>query len=224
MAEDKRRKLIGETDFRELFHKVVFIYPTDEVRDHLVKSIPLCAEDEGFLAYGYIDNQAGFSFRILCAANINDNTLNYGVFSNETGYIIRRGYFNNCSFLDVERFGLDISDFDEQAQEYIRVINECYKCSEQTEEMRALTFLDPLRSTDYPDDIQVLLCQNGMQIERVWVRCFAYTEDELFGILLNEPNQDFGVHRGSMIGFAPVETKEGLLCVYTGRWIAAQSE
>ncbi len=90
-------------------------------------------------------------------------------------------------FLIQNVFCLDISDFDEHAQEYIRVINECYKCSEHTEEIRKLTFLDPLRSLDYPADIQVLLRQKGIQIEQVWVKCFAYTEDELFGNLLNEP-------------------------------------
>lgn len=64
-----------------------------------------------------------------------------------------------------------------------------YKCSEQNEETRKLTFLDSLRSLDYPDDIQVLLRQKGIQIEQVWVKCFAYTEDELFGKLLNEPTK-----------------------------------
>ena len=64
MSENKPLKIIGETDFRELFHKIVYIQPTEEVQNHLAKSIPVCAEDEGFLAYGYIDNQAGFSFRI----------------------------------------------------------------------------------------------------------------------------------------------------------------
>lgn len=136
----------------------------------------------------------------------------------------QRHWRRSCGFLDTECFDLDDSDFDEHTQEYIRVINECYKCSEQTEEMRKLTFLDPLRSPDYPDDIQVLLYQKGMQIERVWVKCFAYTEDELFGKLLNESNQDFGVYNGSTIGFAPVETENGLLCVYTGRWLEEQSE
>lgn len=95
MSKNRHLKLIGETDFRELFHKIVYIRSTEEVRDHLAKSIPVCAEDEGFLAYGYIDNQAGFSFRILCSANIKNNVLTRGAFPKETGYIIRRGYFNS---------------------------------------------------------------------------------------------------------------------------------
>ena len=64
----KQLKLIGETDFRELFHKIVYVQSTEEVRNGLEKHIEICAEDDGFLAYGYIDNEAGFSFRILCSA------------------------------------------------------------------------------------------------------------------------------------------------------------
>ncbi len=224
MSEKEALKLIGETGFRELFHKIVYIQPTEEVRNHLAKSIDVCAEDDGFLAYGYIDNQAGFSFRIICSANIKGNTLTYGKFHKESSYIIRRGYFNSCNFVAAEQFGIAESDFDEYVQEYIQFINDCYKCSDEAEEMRKFTFLDPVRSTDYPDDIQVILYQKGMQPEQVWVKCYTYTDKELFGVLLNEPNQDFGIHNSSIIGFTPMETANGLLCVYTGRWLEKQSQ
>lgn len=224
MSEKKALKIIGETDFRELFHKIVYIQPTEEVRSHLAKNIDVCTVDEGFLAYGYIDNQAGFSFYIICSANIKDNTLTFGEFNKESSYIVRRGYFNSCRFIEIEQFGVAESDFDEHVREYIQVINDCYRCSDETEKMRKFTFLDPLRSIDYPDDIQVILYQEGMQPEQVWVKCYAYTDKELFGLLLNEPNQDFGIHNGSIIGFAPMKTADGLLCIYTGRWLEEQSE
>lgn len=224
MAVQKKLKLIGETDFRELFHKILYIQPTEVVRNHLEKNISICAEDKGFLAYGYIDNEAGFSFRIICSANIDNNSLKHGELPKKTGYIVRRGYLNDCSFIAAEQFGLEVQDFDTHVCEYIQVINECYKCSEETEEMRKFTFLDPLRSPDYPDDIQVILYNKGMQPEQVWVKCYAYTDKELFGLLLNEPNQDFGVHSGSIIGFVPVKTEDGLLCVYTGRELEEQNE
>lgn len=215
----KQFKLIGETDFRELFHKIVYVQSTEEVRNGLEKHIEICAEDDGFLAYGYIDNEAGFSFRILCSANIRNNVLNRGEFPKYDGYIIRRGYLSGCSFLHIDEYEIDTSDFDE----YISEINDCYKCNEQTEEMRNFTFLDPLRHPDYPDDIKVVLYQQGMGLEQVWVKCYAYTDKELFGLLLNEPNQDFGIHYGSIIEFAPVKTEDGLLCVYTGRYREEQN-
>ena len=225
MSEKREQlKRIGEADFRELFHKIVYIQPTEKVRISLTKSTKICTKNGGFLAYGYIDSQAGFSFRALCSADIRNNTLTYGEFHTEAGHIIRKGYVNDCSFLGVEQFGLDESDFDEHIREYIRAINECYTCSEGTEKMREFTFLDPLRSPDYPDDIQVILYQEGLHPEQVWVTCYACTDKELFGVLLNEPDQDFGVHTGSIIGFAPVKTDGGLLCVYTGRWLEEQSK
>ncbi len=217
-------KKIGETDFRELFHKIVYIQPTEDVRSNLVKNMWFRAKGSGFLAYGYIDNQAGFSFRLICSANQRNGLLTCGEFHKETEYIIRRGYINDCCFLDTAFLGLDESDYDKDIREYIHAIDECYKCSDESEEMRKLTFLAPLRSPDFPDDIQVLLYKEGMHTEQVWVRCYAFTDNELFGLLLNEPHQNFGVHNGSIIGFAPVKTDDGLLCVYTGRWLEEQSE
>ena len=207
-----------------MYHQIIYIQPTEAVRNHLAENISICAEDKGFLAYGYIDNEAGFSFRIICSANIDNNSLTYGEFSKETVYIVRKGFFNNCEFIDIEQYGLTIQDFDSDICEYIQFIDEHYKCREETEEMRKLTFLDSLRNPNYPDDIQVILYKKGMQPEQVWVKCYIYTDKELFGLLLNEPNQDFGVHNGSIIEFAPVKTEEGLICVYTGRWLEEQSE
>lgn len=217
MIEKNALKKIGETDFRELFHKVIYIQTTDDIRKRLGEIIKICAEDDGFLAYGYIDNEAGFSFRIICSANISGGTLNYGDLHEESAYIIRRGYFRECYFVAVEMFGITESDFNESVREYIQVINESYKCSNDTEKMRELTFLDSLRNPDYPDDIQVFLYQENMQPEIVWVKCYTYTDEELFGLLLNEPNQDFEIHNGSIIGFVPIKTDDGLLCVYTGK-------
>lgn len=102
-------------------------------------------------------------------------------------------------------------------------INENYKCkNEQTEKMRSFAFLDGVRSVEFPDDIQIVLFQKGMQPEQVWVKCWSFTDNELYGMLLNEPNQDFGVHYGSIIGFAPIKQENGILCVYNGKILDKQ--
>lgn len=64
--------------------------------------------------------------------------------------------------------------------------------------MRSFAFLDGARSVEFPDDIQIVLFQKGMQPEQVWVKCCSFTDNKLYGMLLNEPDQDFGVHCGSM--------------------------
>ncbi len=218
---DRRLRKIGETDFRDLFHQIVYVKTSPELLKIFSKHFEEIANDDGFLAYGYIDDQAGFSFRLLCSANIRGNKLSRGRFISDIYMIVRRGQMNDCEYIDLDYCEIDTSEFAEE----VNSINENYKCkNEQTEEMRKFTFLDEVRSIEYPDDIQVILYQEGMKPEQVWVKCWAFTEKELFGMLLNEPNQDFGVHYGSIIGFAPMKQEDGILCVYTGRWLEEQND
>lgn len=210
---------IGETNFRNLYHQIIYIRPTEELRASLSKHFDVISEDDGVLAYGYIDDQAGFSFRILCSANIKSNKLSRGKFVSDVYIIIRRGQLNPCEYIDMDYCDLDTADFDKE----IKGINDICTCeSEQTETMRRFAFLDEVRSIDYPDDIQVILVKEGLNPEQVWAKCWAFTEKELFAKMLNEPNQDFGVHIGSVIGFSPMEHEGNTLCVYTGRWLEEQ--
>ena len=214
-----RLRKIGETNFRNLYHQYIYIKVTPEFLKGLCKSIDVRSEDDGIIAYGYIDDEAGFSFRVLCSANINNNKLSIGKYTKEVGIIIRKGQFNEFEYLDFDYCDVDTTDFNE----YITVINDAYKCkNEQTEEMRNFGFLDEVRSIDFPDDIQIILYQEGLNPEQVWGKCWAFTENELFAKLLNEPNQDFGVHNGSIIEFKPIENDDGIICVYTGRWLEEQ--
>lgn len=216
-VSEKQLRKIGETNFRDLFHKIVYVKSTPELLKGLSDNIEINAEDDGFLAYGYIDEEAGFSFRILCSANISKGGLTRGAFNKDVGVIMRRGQLNEFEYMNLDGSNIETSDF----AEYISVINDVYKCeNQQTEEIRGFTFLDSFRNSDYPDDIQVILVKDGINPEQVWVRCWAYTDNELFGKLLNEPYNDFGVHNGSIIGFAPVEFEDGLLCIYTGKTLA----
>ncbi len=211
---ERRLKKIGEVSFRNLINQIIYIRSTPKLQESLSKTFDARVEDDGFLAYGYIDSQAGLSFRILCLANINSNILSRGKFQRDVGYIIRKGQLNESLYLDLDYCDVKTSDFDE----YIKIINEGYKSeSEQTVEMRKFGILDDFRNTDYPDDVQVILYQEGYNPEQVWVKCWEFTENELFGKLLNEPNADYGVHEGDIIKFVPIETDEGILLVSKGK-------
>lgn len=210
---NSRLRNIGDTNFRVLYHQIVFIKTSQKFKERLGKKIEQIAEEDGFLAYGYIDDEAGLSFRILCPANIRDNKMSRGDFIDDVFIIIQRGQLNDCEYMDMDYCDINVDDFNDE----IKIINDNYKCSsEQTEEMRKFTFLDGVRSTEYPDDIQVILYKDGMQLEQVWVKCWSFTEDKLFGKLLNEPDQNYGIHCGSIIGFTPIKQDDEILCVYTG--------
>ena len=128
--------------------------------------------------------------------------------------IIRKGQLNSSKFLSMDYCKLDYSEF----QIITQRIDENYKCTNaEVERMRDFKFLDSMRHPDYPDDIQVLLVKENFKIEQVWVRSWKYTQDELFGQLLNEPDQNFGIHNGDIIGFAPVKSDDKIFCVFTGK-------
>ena len=85
--------------------------------------------------------------------------------------------------------------------------------NEKKEELRGMSFLDEFRNENFPDDVAVVIFSENLQPEQVWVRCMDVTEEMLYGTLLNEPNQDYGVHMGDKIGFVPIERPNGMLLV-----------
>ena len=127
---------------------------------------------------------------------------------------LRRKAADDYRFLGLDYCDVDTSDF----ADYIAAMDERYKCAhEQTEKMREFKFLDSVRHPEYPDIVLVMLFKEGMQAEKVWVHCMAFSENELFGKLLTEPKQNFGIHPGNIIGFTPVPQKDGIVCISVGR-------
>lgn len=204
---------IGKMNFRDLLHKIIYIQL--DSKNKLDSKIEILNEDDGFLAYGYIDYDAGFSFQVLCSANIRNNKLSYGKIQNDVGIIIRKNILNSSECINMDYCDIDFSQFRKITEQ----IDMNYKCfNKQTEEMRNFRFLDTLRNADFPDDIQVLLLKEGFKPEQVWVKCWKYTENELFGILLNEPDQNFEIHHGYTISFAPTRNGDEIICFYTGKY------
>ena len=66
-----------------------------------------------------------------------------------------------------------------------------------------------------PDDIAVVLLHDDLQPEQVWVRGDYLAEQEIRGELLNEPNQDFGVHMGDSIRIIPYKGDGGRIVCYS---------
>lgn len=61
-------------------------------------------------------------------------------------------------------------------------------------------FLDSIRHSLFPDDVQALLLQGGSKrAEAVWLRLCDLRDDVVYGRLLNEPEQDLGVHEGDVL-------------------------
>lgn len=203
----------GES-FRKFYHKIVFIKASPILRISLRERMDCCEYDNGCLAYGYINEREGLSFRILCSADVRFNKLTRRSFDPMRTLTLRRKAADDYRFLGLDYCDVDTSDF----ADYIAAMDERYKCAhEQTEKMREFKFLDSVRHPEYPDIVLVMLFKEGMQAEKVWVHCMAFSENELFGKLLTEPKQNFGIHPGNIIGFTPVPQKDGIMCISVGR-------
>lgn len=203
----------GES-FRKFYHKIVFIKASPILRISLRERMDCCEYDNGCLAYGYINEREGLSFRILCSADVRFNKLTRRSFDPMRTLTLRRKAADDYRFLGLDYCDVDTSDF----ADYIAAMDERYKCAhEQTEKMREFKFLDSVRHPEYPDIVLVMLFKEGMQAEKVWVHCMAFSENELFGKLLTEPKQNFGIHPGNIIGFTPVPQKDGIVCISVGR-------
>ncbi len=83
----------------------------------------------------------------------------------------------------------------------IAVINEAYAPSEDVAAIRSVDLIDDSRHPDYPDDILVIFLKDDYKPEGCWVRSMEVEEGRCIGKLLNEPDQDYGVHENDLIPF-----------------------
>ena len=88
---------------------------------------------------------------------------------------------------------------------------ENYNVSKEIERSRNLEVLDRFRSQEFPDDVFVYMIKDENNIEKCCVRIEGLSDPKIFGILLNEPEQDFSCHKGDSVEFIIHQTKEGEL-------------
>ena len=199
---------IEGSGFRPFYHKFVYIDNFNAYRD-LVRDCDF-KEEMGVIAYGYIDEAAGLSFQIACFACIKDDELKLFEKPNDSVLIIRIGSLNDCKYLNLNSSLVDFERFNDM----VKQINEWYDTDNSAkEEIRSFEFLDQFRHPSFPDDIAVLLLRGDNNPEKVWVTANHISDQKIMGELLNEPNQDFGVHKGDTIRIIPYQDPNGkMLC------------
>lgn len=195
--------------FRAFYHRFVYI-ECHEVLESLMGEY-LNNDDAGAIAYGYIDEQAGLSFHIVSPAGIKENRICFRDPVEKTMLIMRYSSLENALFLDLAQAGIDT----EQFADFEQIIRKYYDTDNpDKEQLRAFTFLDSCRHPEYPDDLAVILLHENHKPEQVWVRGDHFTGNEIHGTLLNEPNADFGIHRGDSIQIIPYKRDDGsIVCV-----------
>lgn len=201
---EERLKPIDDQNFRSLIGTVSYIKDAIEI----MKLEDYDPEFPDAIVYGYIDDEAGLSFQMLCAANVSeDGNIETTERYSDLMLIFRRGSVKEK--LRAQLIDCTLSDYAER----ITFIEDNYKSHGGTIETRKLGFLDGLRNPDYPDDIQaILVTENEVKgWEGVWVKLWDIRDNTIYAKLLNEPDQSgFGVHIGDIVPLALDETEEGV--------------
>lgn len=185
-----------ETEFRTLYRKfTVFMY-TDTLRE-VTKNFPGAEQGNCILTYGYIDRSAGLTLEILAVGVAEKDNVTF--FDGTDTY---RSFLRIGAVMEQEFFSLR-DEYGSLYAEHATKIKQLrhYDASQEVEQTRQMNFLDASRDPAYIDDVLVYLFKESLSPEGCWVRITGLEKRSLKGTLLNEPNQNFGCHRGEELSF-----------------------
>lgn len=196
----------GEINFRQLaYNYVLFSNIPVEKYGVFAQSFPSEPGDNAVLAYGYIDNQAGLSFELLCCAKKHeDGSIEYREPQEDTSFKLRYDSLDS----EVETIPYRIA-FDKYQQK-VDMVMSSYGAGTDLEKIRKDTTFDQYRYSSHPDDILVLFFKPDIRSEEMWVRTSEIVDGKIAGHLMNKPNSpEFGVECGDLIKIVPVRLSDG---------------
>ncbi len=185
-----------EEGFRAFYHNFCAVKLDGNLKT-AIKGFP-GGEEAGYaLVYGYIDREAGLRLEVLASCKKGRKYFHFGDPNDEIHSFIP---IEAAEEADAAYFDDEDNSLHERYAKKLEMLK-AYDASEDLEETRNLSFLDPLRDAHHPDDIRVILYRDGLKNEECWVRLTGTGDHYLVGMLLNEPVQDYQCHQGDTINF-----------------------
>lgn len=199
-----------EIDFRTAYHNFFYI-SGQKIIHEAAEQFPDSEKSDGALVYGYIDHEAGLSFELICCVRKSDDNLEFFEGNDTATVKFRAGSIKDCDaiYIDKERN----ADLLEKYSKKTEIIHKYYDDNDGVAYTRKIDTLDSNRHPWYPDDVKVIIIHGDNQPEGCWVRCEGVTENAIFGVLLNEPDQDMNVHQGDMVYFGILKQDDNFICV-----------
>ncbi len=185
-----------ETGFRPLYHCFA-VFPLTPATRSAIRDFPGEKEADGVLVYGYYDQQCGLTLEVLGCARKKENRWQFA-----DGRELVRSFIRIDAVKD-DDFGVfpdEDGRLKKRFADKLEVLK-AYDASEAVEKSRTFAFLDDARHPECIDDVQVYFAKEGLTPELCWARIIDLGERRIWAKLLNEPNQDFGVHEGEDFTF-----------------------
>ena len=180
-----------DTNFRSIVGKT-FVIDAEDFKS-VIESLPGNEKADVLLTYAYIDHEAGVTLEVLAAGNKTED--GYTFYDPDKSSMAK---IRMHSIEDYELTEIELND--ERFTEKI-AIAKMYDDNPEVAQSREFEFLDHLRDIYCVDDVLVYLFKDELELEGCWVRIEGLMERSFIGTLLNEPNQDFGYHKGDRISF-----------------------
>ena len=186
-----------ETGFRAFYHHFSILVISEKTGSYL-EQFPGSKDADGILTYGYYDREAGMTLEVLAAVTRKGDRAVLDDLSGDVRFFIRAEAVQGEDVL----FWKDgCGGLEERYHEKLAAL-QCYDGGEDLEQTRAMDFLDGSRDPFHIDDLMVWLLKDGRKPEGCWVRMQSLEEHRFAGMLLNEPEGDFGCHAGDLVPFS----------------------
>ena len=198
-----------ETGFRALYQHFCVFPMTGSIR-LCMWDFPEANKADSVLTYGYVDQENGLTMEVLCAA-----------FNTEDGVRLAEGSDELSAKLQLDMIkDLDFTVLEDENRELARQFSaklkslSAYDAPSGVEESRTFGFLDQCRIEDRVDDVLVYLMKDGFRPEGCRVRINGLGEGSFYGILLDQPYQDFGCRAGETLTFFVQKDNQGKIYCY----------
>lgn len=189
---------LEKESWRDICNSVVYVR-CPQLLDTVKKTgFDVDPRNDGVLALCFVDHSQGLSFYVIAAAHIRADNIFVSKENKSSQVLLRASSMPQALCLKSDYINADVSRFDSYVTQIVR---EYEYALDDAIKMRGITELDDFRKPFYPDEVEVLLLAKGLEQERVFVRVCKYGEGCLYGELLDEPKQDFGIHKADVIDF-----------------------
>ena len=216
MLEDYLEELKSE-NWRDVSNSLIYVRCPQKM-DVLKKAgFDVAPANDGVLALAFVNHNEGLSLYVIAAAHIRNDSIFVSkenksamlIFNVET--LLKDFQSDVCKYLNQNYIELDFNKYSYYADLVIKKFeNDC----EEAADIRKIFELDDFRRAFFPDDIEVILICTKTGQEKTWVRVEQYGDNCLYGKLLTEPSESFGIHKGDLIDFMLVEQNGKLSTVH----------
>ena len=195
-------KLLNDENWRNISNSIVYIRCKEKLKILEKAGFEVDFRNDGFIAMCFVNHLEGLSFYVIAAAHIRNNNIFISRENKNASLIIKAEILKNCLYLNQSYMEINLTKY----YLYADALRKQYELPfEEAVSIRDITELDDFRKPFYPDEIEVLFVGKTISQERVFVRAERFGDNCLYGILLDEPKNETGFHKGEEIDFILVE-------------------